>query len=144
MTQIVVDYVSAEALANHIGQLPVNVMTGTMFVGDRASCIEFGTTVVLNDSKIAGLVTVAPDGEMRSGKPTIVGVYVLPEYRRQGYGKAMLQRAVELCVERQLTPIHIDAMSTAVMRLTESLPTEVRQYLEVIDHHGAMDIFGNQ
>lgn len=135
-----VDIVQGPQLNNVLVQLPRNPLTGILFGGDRYACIEWAA-VVFDEEKLIGITTVAPQGEQNSGIPTIVGVYVLPEYQRRGYGKSMLQRAIQVCVERNLVPLHVDALSTSMMRLIESLDEKERSLLQITDHKGFMDIW---
>ncbi|MCU0547260.1 MAG: GNAT family N-acetyltransferase [Oscillatoriaceae cyanobacterium Prado104] len=129
---IVATKVEGLVLEDLISNLPQNIITDKLFSGDRLGEIEFGTTVFLSDDKFAGLVTVAMTSDTNS--PTrnraIAGIYVFPEYRRLGYGKAMMKLAIELCVQQSLVPIHIDSMSGAILAFIESLGSEFLQYLD--------------
>jgi len=66
----------------------------TLFVGDRVLCCDEAAVVEVG-GKLAALATLAPEGEMNEGTPTIVGLYTVRAFRRKGYGKAALARAIE-------------------------------------------------
>jgi GNAT superfamily N-acetyltransferase len=88
-----------------------------------------------------GVATIAPEGEMMSGRPTIVALYVLPEFRQRGYGKILLEAAVERCLERGFEKIRVDVMSSYAMRAINSLPTHLRDALDVRDQGDVMNLF---
>jgi hypothetical protein len=54
---------------------------GMLFSGDRISCCDEAVVIREGDQLIV-IATIAPYGE-NTGNPAIVGVYVVPEYRRQ-------------------------------------------------------------
>ncbi|OGD56781.1 hypothetical protein A2V71_01515 [Candidatus Berkelbacteria bacterium RBG_13_40_8] len=112
----------------------------TLFVGDRLSVIDESVAIKV-DGKIVGIATIAPQGEMMSGVPTIVGIYVLPEFRRQGLGKILLLSAIERCQERGFPKVRIDVLSSALMSLIKSLPQEKKEYLEVHELGPILDLY---
>ena len=105
-------------------------MRGIFFVGDRISCLD-EVVGLEEDGQIVGVATIAPEGEMRDGQPTIVALYVLPEFRRKGYGRILLEAAINRCIERGFEKIRVDAMSVYAMRIINSLPTHLRDALDV-------------
>lgn len=123
-------------------QLPQNILTGMLFAGDRISCCTHAA-VACDGSSLRGLATIAPDGEQFSGKPTIVGLYVFPQHRGRLIGKRLLVAAIDWMVGQQLTPIHVDAMSSSAARLIDLLPEKQRSHLQVSDHFGILDVFQN-
>lgn len=72
-----------------------------LFGGDRIACCDEAILVVIN-SVIIGAATIAPKGESCEDGPEIVGVFVRPEYRRQGIGKKLINLAIDRCLERGL------------------------------------------
>lgn len=78
-------------------------------------------------------VSIAPDGEAGSGEPTIVGLYTLPRFRGQGFGKAAMEAAVRRMVERGFAKICVDALTLGALKTIESLPDDVRAALVVHD-----------
>jgi len=104
-----------------------------LFGGDRGLCCD-EVVVVEIDGNIVSMASIAPKGEDQSSSmPTIVGLYTLPKYRKNGFGKDVLQRAIERCIERGFERIRIDAMTTGAMKTISSLPEELKPHLEVWD-----------
>lgn len=67
---------------------------GVLFGGDRHSCCDKFLHLYLGD-KLIGLSSLSLSGELRDDIPEIVGFYILPEYRNQGYGKLLLEKSVK-------------------------------------------------
>ncbi|MBI2474543.1 MAG: GNAT family N-acetyltransferase [Candidatus Taylorbacteria bacterium] len=107
----------------------------TLFGGDRITCCDEAVIAELEE-KIIAIASIAPQGEMTSGQPTIVGLYTVRSFRRQGYGKTVMEAAVRRCLERGFTKIRVDAISKSAMKTVQSLPDELRVYLEVNDQSG--------
>jgi len=104
-----------------------------LFGGDRAECCD-EVAVIKVDGDIVSLASIAPLGEdQSSGEPTIVGLYTLPSYRKQGLGKIVLSAAINRCIERGFEMIRIDAMSKGAIGTITSLPENLRSRLTVID-----------
>jgi GNAT superfamily N-acetyltransferase len=63
-----------------------------------------------------------------------MGLYVVPEFRNQGYGLQLLSAAIERCIERGLpTPIRITAISANVRGLYNRFPEHLRNNVNFID-----------
>lgn len=90
---------------------------------------------------LIGVATIAPEGEEQSGQPTIVGLYVAPEYRSKGYGSQILQKAIERCLERGFENIRMDVMSSNATKIIKKLPKEIQEKLDVHDLGNLMDNF---
>lgn len=136
------EVVSREVLLQKIQKLyeTPNAVVGILFAGDRIRVCDEG--VIMEDKEtLVGVATIAPDGEDDSGQPTIVGLYVDPNYRHSGYGKQILQKAVERCVERGFDNIRIDSMSQGTMKIIEKLPEHLKAKLDVHDLGDLMDRF---
>lgn len=103
-----------------------------LFCGDRLSCCDEAAIVEI-DGKIVALATIAPEGEMGEGTPTIVGLYTVRSFRRGGLGKAALEAAVRRCLAREFSHIRIDAISPNALRTIQSLSEELRAELVVND-----------
>lgn len=101
-----------------------------LFGGDRLSCCDEVLAAYDGDQFLAA-VSVSSEGEMLSGEPTIVGMWVHYAHRRQGVGKALLEAAIGRMIERGLTPIRLDVMSTKVGKIIEQLPEDLRGVLKV-------------
>ena len=123
-----------------LNQIPQNLLTGMLLSGDRILCCSHAS-VILIDDRLAGICTIAPYGEGSSSKPTLVSLYVLPEYRGRLLGKRLVKEAISYLIERDMFSIHIDALSSDVIRLVNCLPASMKDKLEVVDHKGIIDIF---
>ncbi|GEM_PF-5773596 len=103
-----------------------------LFCGDRLSCCDEAAIAEVNE-KIAALATIAPEGEMEEGRPTIVGLYTVRLFRRRGFGKAVLEAAVRRCLSRGFSHIRVDAISPNAMKTIQSLSEELQAELTVSD-----------
>lgn len=104
----------------------------TLFAGDRMSCVD-EAVIAEEGGQIIGIATVAHKGEQMSGKPTFVGLYVIPEFRSQGIGRSLVKATIEHCREQGLVPLWVDAISTASKKLFESLPNEYKDFVKLND-----------
>ncbi len=112
---------------------------GILLSGDRMSCCDEGV-IMQEKENLIGVATIAPNGEEQSGQPTIVGLYVSPEYRNKGYGSQILQKAIERCLERGFEDVRMDVMSSNVTKIIQKLPKEIQDKLDV---HDLGNIMGN-
>jgi len=135
-----VEVVPKDILMEKLRQLheKPNIIVGMLFGGDRISCCDEGV-IAEQGSKLVGLATIAPEGEQMSGQPTIVGWYVIPEYRRKGIGSQILKRAVERCIERGFNKIRMDVMSSNARRIIKNLPDELKNKIDVHDLGNIID-----
>lgn len=124
------------------GQFDINTHAIRMlFGGERRTCIDEGAVFDL-DGDIIGLATIAPEGEMHEGQPTIVGWYVRHQHRGQNWGSQILGAAIGRMRERGLTPPYkIDVTSAVGMRALARLDADLKQHLEINDLSmgGALD-----
>lgn len=113
---------------------------GLLLGGDRWLCVD-EVALATVDHAVVGIATIAPEGEMRDGEPTIVAIYVLHEHRASGVGYELLEATVDYMLSKGLEPIRIDAMNSKVSRMVDRLPAEKRQKISVVDQSmgGAMD-----
>lgn len=65
-----------------------------MFSGDRWRHVTACACATVRDT-VVGLATLAPCDELGSGGPHIIGVYVMPDHRRQGWGRTLLTELAE-------------------------------------------------
>jgi len=111
-----------------------------LFAGDRILCCD-EAVAIQKDGKIVGVATIAPKGEGLSGVPTIVALYILPVYRRKGYGKKILEAAINRCIERGFPKIRVDVMSSYAMAIIDSLDKNLFDVVEVHNLGNVMDYF---
>src|SRR3989344_7005371 len=128
------EIVTREVLVEKISKLnkEPNMAIRILFTGDRISCCDEGV-IMLAKENIIGFATVAPEGEEQSGQPTIVGLYVVPEYRSKGYGGQILQKAIERCFERGFKNVRMDVMSSNATKIIQKLPKDIQDKLDVRD-----------
>lgn len=105
---------------------------GLFLAGDRWECVD-EVALAMVGSEIVGIATIASRGEMMNGKPTIVAVYVLKDHRLKGIGYELLEATIDYMSLKGLTPIHIDALNSKVLRMINRLSIEKRQKLSVVD-----------
>jgi GNAT superfamily N-acetyltransferase len=106
-------------LVEAIQTLPVTPMVAILFGGERLMVTNWGAVATDGDA-IIGLATVAERGEMASGIPTLVGVMVLPEWRRRGIGLALLWTVVEEAGRRGLLPLLYEALTPSGLALAKA------------------------
>lgn len=79
------------------------------FTGDRVSCCD-EAVVAKEGERIVGVATLASSGEMGSGQPTLVGIWVDPAFTRRGIGQHLVGAVVKRVEERRLAlPVRVDA-----------------------------------
>jgi GNAT superfamily N-acetyltransferase len=111
-----------------------------LFGGDRLSCCDEAVAIKSGDH-IVGIATISPNGEDGSSRPTIVGVFVLPQFRGQGLGRQLMMEAIQHCLDRGFESIRLDVLSVAMRHIVRSLSGEIRSKLVVIDHGNILDLF---
>lgn len=99
--------------------------------GDRIACCDEAVTIRTEAGDLVGMATISSQGEDYSGNPEIVGAYILPKYRGQGYSKELLEKTIERCIERGFKKIRVDVLSKKMMRAVNKLPAEMKEILEV-------------
>lgn len=125
---------------NNLFQSRSGAKIAMLLGGDRLSCCDEAVGIYdKTGEKMVGVATIAPEGEMRSGEPTIVGEFILPEFRDQGYGKELLVKTIKRCQERGFSSVRLDVQSGRIMKIIEKLPEETRNYLNVIDQSKFID-----
>ena len=117
-----------------------DIAVAVLLGGDRISCCDEGV-IMEKESKLIGVATIAPEGEEHSGQPTIVGLYVAPEHRGQGYGGQILKRAIERCIERGFDKIRMDVMSSNASKIIEKLPEGIKEKIDVHNLDNTIDNF---
>lgn len=125
-----VKIVGKSELSNKVAQFPINPVTLLLLHGDRIYCCD-EAAVAFEDNQPVGIATFAPEGEECSGQPTIVGWYVLPKFRRSGYGLVVLQAMITRCVERGFYQLRVDVLSDKAMTGINKLPDNLKQVLQI-------------
>lgn len=117
-----------------LDNIPHGIIRGILFSGDRFSCCDEAIVSSNSAGNFIGIVTIAAKGEDYAGQPDIVGLYVVPEHRRQKYGLGLLQAAIERCIDRGLkTPIRITIVSANMRGLYNNLPAHLKEKTEFLD-----------
>ncbi len=117
---------------------PLMAISIVVLSGDRITCCD--EAIVFTDDPEIGMATISPDGEMRDGTPTIVGVYVRSADRGKGLGTELMAAAVRRCMERGFEKIRVDVLTIGSKRAVEKLPAELRARLEVTDNSGFLGL----
>lgn len=78
-----------------------------LFGGDRLSCCDGAVAAMNDDNLVVGVASYSKHGEGYSGRPSIIGCWVHPVFRRQGIGMELLRMATaKLCVVKpEIVPV---------------------------------------
>ncbi len=91
------------------------------------------------EGMIFGVATITPQW---FGRPEIVAIYVLPQFRNQSHEAKLLEGAVRRCQERGFEKVHFHTMCASDKRAVAALPQELRGILEVTeDPNDILDFF---
>lgn len=117
-----------------------SVAVAILLSGDRWACVDKVVLAIGADGDIVGISTIASKGEMDSGRPTIVALYVLAEYRHKGVGHGLLEATVNYMMSEKYSIIHVDVMNTKIIHIINNLPIEKRSLFSIDDQsNDAMD-----
>lgn len=84
------------------------------FSGSRVSCCD-EATVARKDGNVVGVATLAPEGEISEGRPTLVGIWVDPASSRGGIGSRLVAMIVKRAEERGLQlPVLVEAVDAGL------------------------------
>lgn len=110
-----------------------------LFGGDRGTVCD--EVVMLQSGRsILALASISPNGETGEG-PGIVGLYVVPKYRKCGYGKHVMEATVRRCIERGFSKVRIDTLSKGAKYIVETLPNELNSVLDIHHSGEVLDMF---
>jgi predicted GNAT family acetyltransferase len=86
----------------------IQEMTGSSNYGCPEESLRDGTAFgVVVDGKLVSLASVVPTPEATSNyRLAWPGVETVPEYRRRGYGKAVVSAVTETLLSRDITPVY--------------------------------------
>lgn len=135
--------ISMQEVSDFVHSLPREATLFLLFGGDRIFCCDEGVAVEIKEdgkSVIAGIATIAPEGEMGSGEPTIVGVYIRSEYRRRGLAMALTEATIRRCQQRGFVRIRMDIVSAHFMGVLGKLSPKLRAVLDVHGCGPGMDL----
>lgn len=113
-------------------RLEENLVTILLFGGSRIINVD-EVFAAYDGDKLVGAVSISPVGELNTGEPAIVGLFVSPSWRRQKIGTRLIEKAIKRMIERGLTPISIDLLSVASKKVIESMGAELKTNLIVND-----------
>jgi len=130
--EITISPIPKSKAALWISSLDPNPAIGILLAGDRWSCVSHVLIATVN-GKIVGVSTIADKGEMDEGVPTIVAIYVLPEYRYNGIGTRLFEATVDYMLSLGLSPIRVDILSPKIASIVKKLPEQKRASLVVND-----------
>lgn len=133
--------IHSQEVYEFISSMLANPLGIFLFHGDRYVCCD-EACIVTELGKVIAIATISLSGEMGEG-PSIVGVYVKPDYRRRGYAIDVIERAIERLKERGAADkIHIHVMSSTMAAVLEKLPAEFNAQLnKTIDKFYPLDAF---
>jgi GNAT superfamily N-acetyltransferase len=108
----------ALAVTQFLGRLQQRDPTAciTLFGEARWTCVDVCACASTHTHTI-GLATLAPRDKLGSDEPHITGLYVLPEYRKTGCGRALVTALVEESLRAYQTPPTIQARTPDQARI---------------------------
>ncbi|MFB6226614.1 MAG: GNAT family N-acetyltransferase [Candidatus Paceibacteria bacterium] len=137
------EIVSREQWREHLENLPEfpkEMVTVILFGGERLHCIDEAVIGTV-DEQLIGAATIAPEGQEHRGDPEIVGLYVRPGFRREGYGTEIFRQAVHRCRERGWDQVKVQVISSDIPGLIEKLPQEDQELLHTVEaYDGPVDL----
>lgn len=134
--------VSRKQWREHLEELPEfpkEMVTVILFGGQRLHCIDEAIIGIVDD-EIIGAATIAPEKQEYRGEPEIVGLYIRPEFRREGYGTEIFRRAVQRCRERGWDNVKVQILSSEIPGLIDKLSEENRELLDTVEAYGPVDL----
>ena len=129
MEKIVV--LSKEEIIEFVKNLHPNPVVGVLLAGDRLLCVTEAVGIEI-EGKMIGIATIAEEGELYSGDPTLVALYIKPEHRQKGYGKKLLKEAISYA-KKKFPYLRVDILSSKVKKMIQSLPEEDKKFLKIFD-----------
>lgn len=115
---------------------PASPLEHALISGERVQEITEAIGVHAPDDpeQVASILTIAPQGEMRSGTPTFVTGYTLPQHRRKGLSLQAFRAGIVYCRDICGFPrMRVDVVSYAASQRMLKLTPEERAYLDIHD-----------
>ena len=137
MEKIVV--LSKEEVIEFIKTLNPHPVVGFLLSGDRLLCVTEAVGIE-KEREIIGIATIAKEGELLSGDPTLVALYVKPEHRQKGYGKKLLKEAISYA-KKKFPYLRVDILSSKVKKMIQSLSEEDKKFLKIFDPGAATGFY---
>lgn len=128
--KVEIKIISKRKLWNYLQPFAIKPAIGILFSGERFECCD-EVLAAFENNQFLGAVTLSSKGEMMSGQPTIVALWVSYQYRRKGIGQALLEAAIRRMIERGLTPVQLDSISSKADMMIERLPQELKKVIKV-------------
>ena len=119
-----------KTITKWIKTLPKSLDVGILFGGDRLNCITHFVVAKIF-WKIVGIVTIAREGENKSGIPTIIAIYVKKEWRRKGIGTKLFHQTIEYMIKEKMVPIEITVFTTPVSKIIDALDDNKKKFIIV-------------
>ena len=119
--------------------LPATPERVTVLGGERLWVCDEAVVLELM-GQIVGAGTIAPKGECGDPKPSIIAIYVVPEFRDSIREVDLLAQTIVRCSQRNLVPVRFDMISSRDVLAVNSLPEELRQLLDARSYGGIMDL----
>lgn len=116
-------------LEESVGYNSFSPIMAILFGLDRRRCVDEAFLGYIQ-SKSFCCCTISHKGQNQTGQPAIIGLYVIPKARKLGIGTRLFRAALQHCIDKKLTPVRVDVMSDAVMRMIEKLPPEMEQHVQ--------------
>jgi len=129
-----IEMVKKDVVANWLTTIGPSPLLAMLFGGDRWEAADEVIVARDDEGKILGLVSLSMRGEMDSGEPTIIGLYVLPAQRRQGIGTSLFARAVERLVERGARHVRVDVLTAPAAAMMKKIAPR-QEWGDVLDPH---------
>jgi GNAT superfamily N-acetyltransferase len=114
-----------------LDNIPHGIVRGILFSGDRFTCCN-EAVVAYDGDTFVGIATISFKGEDYKGKPEVVGLYVSPLHRNQGYGLELFKQALLRCFD-VADRVQVVAVSANVRSLVEKLPESIKAKVDFVD-----------
>ncbi len=94
-------------------------LAGILFGGDRWACVT-NCAVAMLDRRPIGLATLSPTDECGQGGPHLIGVWVAPQERRRGVGRALVRALAEHARRQCHAAPTVECVTAAGLALAQS------------------------
>ena len=112
----------------------------SLFSGSRWTCVSDVVTAYnpTDNTTPVALATLSRTGEMETGQPELLSMFVAKDYRKMGLGQRVMETAIRLAIEKYLptsraTTIRIVGLSQAISVMVNRLPKIMRHLVDFHD-----------